>query len=135
MIIFRIYLEPKKRQYFIINIHESKKALKKHCTWMSDIDSRTLGTCTGEHHYKCIKGKFKITPCIGQINIIKGYITAEIISHECFHAVMIWARRRKIPLVDIDDNEERVAYALGYMVATFANRIHKLNLWKVNNDY
>lgn len=49
---------------------------------------------------------------------------AEIVSHECGHAAMAWARQQKANL-SVIDGEEVMCYALGRMTQNLCNKLDK----------
>ena len=59
-----------------------------------------VGMCCGSDVWSERFTKRRISSRLGEINLCRGHITTEIVSHELTHAAISWARRVKIdPLV------------------------------------
>jgi len=78
-------------------------------------------------------GGRRMLPCIGTVNLFRGGLTDEIVTHEFAHAMFAYGERKRWmekgslgrPIMAI---EELYCYALGRMVARFWRRARVLGL-------
>ena len=70
------------------------------------------------------------TPCFGRVNLFKGRLGVEVVTHEFAHAMFAWAwRRNLIAGLAGMPVEEQCCYVLGRMVRRFVARAYKLGLY------
>lgn len=62
---------------------------------------------------------------VGEMHFNKWYVTPEVISHEMTHAAVNWGRRVNL---NVDDNEEQIAFAVGNMTQQFFDKAIRLRL-------
>lgn len=86
---FKIYPTGDKAWYFQVIVRSTRKSMaavmKSHGV---PVGKNTLACCIGQHVWSFRKGKrAKREPHIGTIYFNREHLTAEIVAHECMHAV------------------------------------------------
>lgn len=135
---FRIYPDDR-ALYFKVHVWPSKAAMLTHLRSMELPASRdTVAQCSSYSIGKLRGGYWRTKPILGEINLHSKQLNAEVVSHECGHAALSWARRKKFKQFNLDDlptgrlvsrNEERFCYALGHMVNQIAIKLTKAKIW------
>ena len=135
---FRIYPDDR-ALYFKVYVWPSKAAMLAHLRSMNLSASRdTVAQCSSYSIAKIKGGHWRTKPILGEINFHAKQLNAEVVSHECGHAALSWARRKKFKKFNLEDlpigplvsrNEERFCYALGHMVNQIAIQLTKARLW------
>lgn len=118
------------RVFFSVVVFRSLRALREYerKQW------RTTGAIQGVCHSWTRTGYGKDRrpkPSLGLITLARGYCTMRILSHECTHAAVTYAVRRRWPLGDMvrgvagtlpyDSLEERFCRALGSLASDCVN--------------
>jgi hypothetical protein len=132
---FRVY-PSKGRLYFLVFIWRSLRDFRAACPG----NGRALGLCRG---YDLITVKPNganghLEPDMGEIHLVKRYLTMGIITHESTHAAFRWSERarchpalerkhkpRQAHVIASNDPEERFCYALGNIAKQIAWGLNK----------
>lgn len=124
---FRLYPEPtRSRLYVRVNVWPTLASMRAFRRAQGIPTSRhTLGSCT---QYDCYsvsrRGPARKKPIFAEINLARGYMGMEVVTHEITHATIAWARRVGLPIAQllsgdntgrVSDVEERFAYVHGRM--------------------
>lgn len=68
--------------------------------------------------------------CIGRVNLHRGWLGTEVISHEFAHAMFAWvARKRLTGTLHQMPVEEQACYVLGRMLRRFVKRAYAMGLY------
>jgi hypothetical protein len=69
------------------------------------------------------------------VNLWRGKLTMEVITHELFHATMAWGYRVRFPFAGLDNtigvtaDEERITYVHGALCSQFVGRAYATGLY------
>lgn len=132
----RLKPEPRSSLYVLVRVWPTKKAMLAHLNQThhrgnkrGKASRRTEGTCSTVYRIKVSKsGRSRRSPCVAEVNLHRGRLGIEVITHELFHATMGWAKRVKLALEQVDELsrgtelEERIAYVHGTMNRQFVDR-------------
>jgi hypothetical protein len=79
-------------------------------------------------------GRERMSRHAGELLLVIGHLGSRIVTHECGHLALAWARRRRLDLVaggqagDVSADEERFCYALGDLVAATYRQLFRRRL-------
>lgn len=135
---FRIYPERHSNLHFRVRIYSTVADLRQHGREMFQSPAgRALGWCGSFTVQAFPKGGKPYTrPLCGEILLARRRLTNEIISHECTHAALGYARRRRFDFGTtrignrVGDGEERFCGVQGRLVRQIVARLFQYNFLK-----
>ena len=107
---FNVYFN-RRRQWITVTLHDvsPKTFVKRNGTWwgyyQADTERRTR------------RGKF------GEIHLVAGRVTVDLVAHELFHLLADWMRCKEMQITP--QNEERLAWIFEEMTRNFWREMRK----------
>lgn len=128
---FRIYPEPGLSSlFFHVRIFQTVEAMHAYVRTRPGNPARPgrfcKGMCSWWTRISFRSGRGRTHPELGEIVLARRWLTMRIISHECTHAALAWARRRRVDVAErgrgqhVSGGEERFCGALGDMARQIA---------------
>ena len=136
---YRFRLYPEGSLYVVVNVWDSRADLLKY----SDEDDTQIsnrrgiqGTANAIEIIDIRRGRpARKKPIFAEVNLYRGMLGTEVITHEFFHATMAWGRRVGFAWQRLgDDNsvtpdEERITYVHGRLCRDFVARATAAGLY------
>lgn len=126
---FRIYYNGRSGLYFLAVIHDTHAALLKAGDY--EREPGTQGFFSPYQVQRMERGVWRTLPIVGELHLHRERLTWETISHECVHAALAWARRKRFDFArlgapdSINADEEKFTYVCSYIIAETVGRIHE----------
>lgn len=138
---FRVYPEPGiSRLYFTVRIFQSSNTMRRYLrrrrVGPARVGRRCRGICSGWTISDRRHGCWRARPHIGEIVYLRRWLGARVLSHECAHAMFVWARRRRVDITDmghgrfIEGGEERACGVLGDLMRQISIQVWDRGLAK-----
>jgi hypothetical protein len=129
--LFRVYPEGR-RLYFRVYLWATLREMRGYVREAWEIyDRRAWAWTIADDAYCADTGK-KL-PLLGEIHLSRRHSPPEIIAHEVGHAVIAWAQRIRVPIVDDPEDdrghEERFCYATGRMNQRILDALRRGGHW------
>jgi hypothetical protein len=134
-LIFRVYAEHGSRLYFRVKIFRTVRDMRAYARRRSP--GARFGHFLGlastwtKLRYSKHRQRWRTLPECGEILFAKHRLQVGILSHECTHAAIGWAKRRGLhvdraetfrPLVP--DDEERLCHVQGHLVSQIVRQLY-----------
>jgi len=136
---FKVKPDPKRAYFFHVKVFDTIKRMRanaaQHGCLSGGLDGEPVAQWKwaalshGHTAIKVEKGKRdRTTPELGIMWFSFELLSAEIVSHECTHSALRWAKRVRLKVNGrhMDEREERFCYAQGEMVGQFWREIYRL---------
>jgi hypothetical protein len=134
--VVRLYPERHSALYCRVTVWPTKKAMREYlneryrsASRSGHFGRRTEGACSITETRTYQKGRPTILDReFAEVNLWRGKLGIEIVTHELFHATMAWGKRVKFPFARLGTTElgqkdhERITYAHGEMCRQFTAR-------------
>lgn len=137
---FRLYPERKGSLYVVVNVWATQKEMLEYA---DEDDARvggesTHGFCGGIEIIDIQRGRpERKQPVFAEVNLYRGRMGMDVITHEFFHATMAWGRRVRFNWQSLGDDEkavtpdeERITYVHGRLCAEFSRRAIAAGLYE-----
>ena len=130
----RFTIRPRRsRLYYTVRVFTSKRAMQRyaHRHRSRGLGARFSGLASTWVKQRRVRGVWRATAHAGEMLLVRGHCGAEVVSHECTHLALAWARRVRVRItestsgVHVSASEERFCYVLGQLV----NRTYR-ELWR-----
>lgn len=102
---------------------------------------RCQGACSRHESYRFRKGHARRrNACVAEVNLWRGKLTMEVVTHELFHATIAWGHRVRFPFAGlaaadgVTADEERITYVHGRICREFVGRATAAGLYADNNS-
>lgn len=135
MTLFRIR-PGRSRLYYTVRVFATCAAMRQYIRRHRSV--RVTGNCQGLATSFTVmrgeRGRWRTTRHAGELLLVVGYLGSRIVTHECAHLALAWARRVRVDLVgrgtagNVSADEERFCYALGDLVAATYVQLYRRNL-------
>jgi len=124
----RLYAEPESSLFVRVQVWPTKKSFLAYLNESQRSNGRRFGytcegTCSREERWFVPARKTgrpaRKDRCFAEVNLWKGKLGMEVVTHELFHATMAWAWRVKFPFDSLAEktskmvDEERITYVHG----------------------
>lgn len=134
--IFRIRPDQSKPHVVEVRIARTRRHMHAEVMRIEGTTAAEAPNCMGmvRHYFSRADGRFTVRP---GLVIARMYLNiadlrahpGEIVSHECTHAGMAWARLRNANLKDMP-GEEVLCHAVGRMVVQLNTIGYRIGIWK-----
>lgn len=131
----RLLCEPKTSSLYVrVNVWPSKAAMARYRERVRDHPRHAgaIGTCTEIEGWR--NGRKRAV--VAEVNLCRGRIGTEIVTHEFFHAAIAWGRRRDFDWTrlgaedSVNAEEERLTYVHSNLCSAFVRRAYAMGLYE-----
>lgn len=128
-VVFRLYPERGTSLYVRVLVWPTRHAMRMHHRREGrDGAIGAAATCTSGRVQRFRRGRWRTLPMFAEVNLCRERMGTEIVTHEFLHAAIAWGRRVGFDFTRLDaedsvnDDEERLCYAHGWLCRTFVER-------------
>lgn len=133
---FRIYPEPGTR-YVLVHVWPSRAAYVAHRRRCGiRVVAGEQASCMDLHVQRFVRGRWRRTGIVAEVNFHRRRIGTEVVTHEFFHATLAWGRRVGVRWGAIGSDagtmtvdEERLCYAHGRLCREFVTAATAVGLY------